>query len=57
MNDLKRVTAYWKQAVEHERALRGDEKLREQRRLHMSPTFMGMVRVDGDLDPEPAKRS
>jgi hypothetical protein len=52
MNDLKRVAGYWKQAVEHERALQGDEKLREQRRLHASVTFMGMVRVDGELDPE-----
>jgi len=52
MNDLKRVAAYWKQAVEYERALQGDEKLRVQRRLHASVTFMGMVRVDGVLDPE-----
>jgi hypothetical protein len=38
--------------VEHEAALDGEEKLREQRRLHASVTFLGIVRVDGDLDPE-----
>src|SRR2546423_13845523 len=52
MNDLQRVTAYWRQAVERELTLEGDERLRERRRLHASVTFLGMVRVDGDLDPE-----
>jgi hypothetical protein len=52
MNDLKRVAAYWKSSAERERALEGDEKLRERRRLHASVTFLGMVRLDGDLDPE-----
>jgi Domain of unknown function (DUF222)/HNH endonuclease len=51
-NDLQRVASYWRQAVEREQALDGDERLRERRRLHASVTFMGMVRVDGDLDPE-----
>jgi len=52
MQDLQRVAAYWRQAVERERSLEGDEKVREQRRLHASVSFLGMVRVDGDLDPE-----
>ncbi|HEX9123791.1 MAG TPA: DUF222 domain-containing protein [Actinomycetota bacterium] len=52
VGDLKKVAAYWRQAVERERSLRGEEKLRERRRLHASVTFLGMVRVDGDLDPE-----
>lgn len=52
MNDLQRVAAYWRQAVEREQALEGEEKMRERRRLHASVTFLGMVRVDGDLDPE-----
>ncbi len=52
VNDLQRVTAYWRQAVEREAALDGEEMLRERRKLHASVTFMGMVRVDGDLDPE-----
>ncbi len=52
MHDLQRVAAYWRQAVEREQALEGDEKVRERRRLHASVTFLGMVRLDGDLDPE-----
>ena len=52
MDDLRRVAAYWRQAVEREAALEGEEKLREQRRLHASVTFLGMVRLDGTLDPE-----
>ena len=51
-NDLQRVAAYWRQAVEREHAIEGEEKLREQRRLHASVSLLGMVRVDGNLDPE-----
>jgi hypothetical protein len=52
MHDLQRVAAYWRQAVERQQALDSDEKVREHRRLHASVTFLGMVRVDGNLDPE-----
>jgi hypothetical protein len=52
MNDLQRVTAYWRQAIEQQHALESDEKVRARRRLHASVSFLGMVRVDGDLDPE-----
>jgi hypothetical protein len=52
VKDLKRVASYWRQAVEREHALDGEEKLREQRRLHASVSLLGMVRVDGNLDPE-----
>ena len=52
MQDLQRVAAYWRQAVEREHALESDEKVRHRRRLHASVSFLGMVRVDGDLDPE-----
>jgi hypothetical protein len=38
--------------VERQAAPDGEEKLREHRRLHASVTFLGMVRVDGTLDPE-----
>jgi hypothetical protein len=51
-NDLGRVAAYWRQAVEKEHACQDDEKLRARRRLHASVTFLGMVRLDGELDPE-----
>ncbi len=30
----------------------GEDSLRERRRLHVSPTVFGMVRIDGDLDPD-----
>jgi hypothetical protein len=52
VGDLHKVAAYWRQAAEREAALDGDERLRERRRLHASVTFLGMVRLDGDLDPE-----
>jgi Domain of unknown function (DUF222) len=51
-NDLQRVASYWRQAVEREQVLEGDEMIRARRRLHASVTFLGMVRLDGDLDPE-----
>ena len=51
-NDLRKIAAYWRQAVERDRAVYGDDQLRERRRLHASVTFLGMVRLDGDLDPE-----
>lgn len=50
--DLGRVTAYWRQAVEIDDAGRADEAVRRRRRLHASVSLHGMVRVDGDLDPE-----
>jgi hypothetical protein len=50
--DLQKVAAYWRQAVEYEHALESNEKVRARRRLHASVSFLGMVRVDGDLDPE-----
>ena len=52
MNDLRRIAAYWRQQAEREAAAEGDEALRARRRLHASLSFLGMVRLDGDLDPE-----
>ncbi len=52
VRDLKQVTTRWRQMVERGRGVDGEEALREMRRLHTSRTFGGMVRVDGDLDPE-----
>jgi hypothetical protein len=52
VGDLHRAIAYWHQAVEREHGADPDERLRTRRRLHVSPSFLGMVRVDGDLDPE-----
>jgi Domain of unknown function (DUF222) len=51
--DLQRVVAYWRERVEQERMSEGrDDGLRARRRLHASVSLGGMVRVDGDLDPE-----
>ena len=52
--DLRRVLAHWHQLVRSERASStgADEVLRSRRRLHASVTFEGMVRLDGNLDPE-----
>jgi len=56
VSNLQRVAAFWREAVEHEQALDGEfdgeDRLRGRRRLHASVSLLGMVRVDGDLDPE-----
>lgn len=52
MHDLQKVAAYWRQGVERENAAQGEDKVRERRKLHASVSFLGMVRVDGELDPE-----
>jgi hypothetical protein len=52
VGQLRRAVTYWAQAVDSERSLREGERLFERRRLHVSQTLEGMVRVDGDLDPE-----
>ena len=52
VGELRRVAAYWREACERERGLEGEDRLRARRRLHASVLLDGMVRVDGDLDPE-----
>jgi Domain of unknown function (DUF222)/HNH endonuclease len=52
MGDLRRIAAWWRQQAEREAAVDGEEVLRSRRSLHASVSFLGMVRVDGDLDPE-----
>jgi hypothetical protein len=52
VGDLRRALAYWQQRAERERNISSEEALRGRRRLHASVTFGGMVRLDGDLDPE-----
>jgi hypothetical protein len=52
VGELRRVAAYWVEACERARGLEGEDRLRERRRLHASVSFLGMVRVDGDLDPD-----
>jgi Domain of unknown function (DUF222)/HNH endonuclease len=55
VSDLARVVSWWRQRVERDRDPGGEESIRAQRRLHASVSFQGMVRVDGDLDPETGK--
>jgi Domain of unknown function (DUF222)/HNH endonuclease len=50
--ELGRVLAFWRERVERDREPEGPERLHAHRNLHASVTFGGMVRVDGDLDPE-----
>jgi hypothetical protein len=52
--DLRRAVVHWRHVVDRERVgTEGlDAVLRARRRLHTSVTLDGMVRVDGDLDPE-----
>ena len=51
--DLQRVTSFWREQVGRERDPDGDNSgPMARRRLHASVTFEGMVRLDGDLDPE-----
>ena len=49
---LQRTVSHWRQKLDWEQGLKDAERLREQRRLTVSTTLLGMVRVDGDLDPE-----
>ena len=51
-DDARRVTAYWSQAADIEAAETNAEHLYQRRRLHVSQTLGGMVRIDGELDPE-----
>jgi hypothetical protein len=50
--ELRRVLAYWRQAADLERAEQDEDLAFERRHVHVSTTLAGMVRVDGDLDPE-----
>jgi Domain of unknown function (DUF222)/HNH endonuclease len=54
VRDLQRVVSYWRAAARDMRDPEGggEEDLRDRRRLYASPTVFGMVRLDGDLDPE-----
>lgn len=50
--DLGRAVAHLVALADAEAPEREAERRLEARRLHVSPTLDGMVRVDGDLDPE-----
>jgi hypothetical protein len=50
--DLRGAVATWRRAAEDAQGIEFPERAYERRRLHVSPTLAGMVRVDGDLDAE-----
>jgi hypothetical protein len=50
--NLRKVIAYWRQAVDGPGELEREERLHGQRRLDISSTLDGMVRIDAQLDPE-----
>jgi len=52
MDNLRRALAYWKQAADLRAAQTDAQHLYRRRRLSVSVTLGGMVRLDGDLDPE-----
>ena len=52
ISGLSRVVGHWCQAVAAAAGEDTEAEFRARRRLHASATFAGMVRVDGDLDPE-----
>jgi hypothetical protein len=50
--DLRRAIVHWGDVVDRQQIDRDERARFDRRRLHVSPTFEGMGRVDGDLDPE-----
>jgi hypothetical protein len=49
---LRTAVDYWRQVLDHEAALEDANGAFDRRGLHLSATFDGMVRADGDFDPE-----
>jgi len=47
-----RALAHWRRLADLDGALAEADRAFERRRLHISATWGGMVRLDGDLDPE-----
>jgi hypothetical protein len=52
IGDLQRVVAFWRERVARDAARDDAGAMRARRRFHASVSLGGMVRVDGDLDPE-----
>ncbi|MDH3730320.1 MAG: 13E12 repeat family protein, partial [Acidimicrobiia bacterium] len=51
-SNLRKALDYWRQAHDADATDAEHERRFERRRLHASVTLGGMVRLDGDLDPE-----
>jgi hypothetical protein len=54
--DFRSAVAYWRQMADSAQASERARLAHEGRRLHVSPLLDGMMRIDGDLDPESARR-
>ena len=52
LRDIGVAVEYWHQAIDYDTALDDANTLYENRRLHVSKTFGGMVKLDGVFDPE-----
>ncbi|GIV01123.1 MAG: HNH endonuclease [Actinomycetota bacterium] len=52
IRDLARAVAHFSALADADAPERAAERRFASRRLHVSPTLDGMVRIDGDLDPE-----
>ena len=55
MADATQAIDYWRQAADRAGFTRDAQRLRDRRGLSVSETFGGMIRVDGELDPEAGK--
>ena len=52
VRELRSAIDYWRQLADPAGTTDREQRQHEGRRLHVSPLLSGMVRVDGDLDPE-----
>ncbi|MGI9648567.1 MAG: DUF222 domain-containing protein [Acidimicrobiia bacterium] len=52
VRDTSKLVAYWRQNLDFDAALTGADDVYARRHLSISRTWQGMVRIDGDLDPE-----
>ncbi|MCZ7534579.1 MAG: HNH endonuclease [Acidimicrobiia bacterium] len=50
--ELRGVVEYWRTYLDDDKGAAAAEERYQQRRLHVSATFEGMVAIDGLLDPE-----
>lgn len=52
VRELRQLVEYWTQNLDPDAAVEAEQALHERRRVHISSTFQGMVRLDGWLDRE-----
>ena len=50
--NLRKALDYWRQGAAPDNAAQASAQLHQQRKVFVSTTLGGMVRLDGDLDPE-----